>query len=186
MKQNILFVLCSVILLTVGSCKKGDIGPQGTTGPQGPAGPQGAIGTANVIYSDWFTPAVYTKDTIFGIWGFNYNQAATAITQQVLDSGAVLTFGKLHGYNPGIWPAGQVAQLPVNLTYIVGSTMTDTWSALATVGNLKIRFVNDLNFYNSISTSHQFRFIVVPSGIPGARMEQLTYQEICKKYSIPE
>ena len=71
-----LFVAVPVILLF--SCKKGDTGPAGPTG------------NANVIYSDWFTPTTYVKDTVFGIWGFRYDKAATNITQQVLDSGTVI------------------------------------------------------------------------------------------------
>src|SRR5690606_21359318 len=40
-------------------CKKegdpGPAGPQGATGEPGPAGPKGDPGTANVLYSDWFS-----------------------------------------------------------------------------------------------------------------------------------
>jgi hypothetical protein len=176
MKRNMFVSVIVVFLLSalIVSCKKGD------TGATGPAG------TANVIYSDWFTPSAYTKDTIFGIWGLNYNKAATSFTQQVLDSGTVLTFGRLSGYNPIIWPTGQVAQLPISLTYISGSTVTDTWSALATVGNLRIRFVNDHNIYNSISNAHSFRYIIIPGGKSGGRMMPQSYSEICKQYNIPE
>ena len=175
MKHYVIMALCSfTLLLAVTSCKKGDVGPQG------PAG------TANVMYSAWFTPNAYTKDTVFGIWGFNYNKAASSITQQVIDSGTVLTFGKLLGYNTLVWPATQIAQLPINLTYVQGSTMTDTWSALATPGNLRIRFVNDHNFYTGISNLHQFRYIIIPGGQPGARLAQLSYEEVCRMYNIPE
>ena len=181
MKFRFSLLICSMVsLLLVTSCKKGDTGPAGETGPAGP------VGTPNVIYSDWFTPDLYTKDTIFGIWGFNYNKTAASLTQTVLDSGAVLTFGKLEGYNPLVWPTGQVGQLPISLTYVQGSTMTDNLSASATVGNLKIRFTNNLNFYSGISNLHKFRFIVIPGGKSGARFQSLTYSEICQKYNIPE
>jgi len=56
------------------SCKKGDTGP---------------AGTANVIFSDWFTAAPWTKDTVFDVYGFNYTQDAPAITRNVLDSGTM-------------------------------------------------------------------------------------------------
>ena len=170
-----LFAVCVMAIVT--SCKKGDTGP---------AGPQGPVGSANVIYSSWFTPGAYTKDTVFGIYGFNYIKAAAEITQPILDSGTVLTFGKLLGYNPLVWPSTQVGQLPINLTYQQGSTMTDTWTALATPGNLRIRFVNDHNFYPAISNAHQFRYIIIPGGKPGARQAQLSYSEICRMYNIPE
>lgn len=170
MKHNKYLVICALLFsLIAASCKKGD------------------PGTANVTYSAWFTPEKYTKDTVFGIWGFNYNKAAPAITQQILDSAAVLTFGKLEGYNPPAWSAGQVAQLPVTLTYKLGTTPTyDTWTALATVGNLKIRFVNDQNYYNGISVAHKFRYVIIPGAQKDARQRQLSYEEICRKYNIPE
>ena len=81
MQKNFLclvLVALSALLLTV-ACKKGDDGPPGT---------------ANVKFSEWFTPATYKKDTLFGIWGFSYNKEAKAITQNVLDSGTVLVFAK--------------------------------------------------------------------------------------------
>lgn len=156
--ENSLFFklgLFSLIILSHQSCKKGD------KGDQGPAG------TANVIYSEWFTPNPYVKDTVFGIWGFKYDKAVAEITQAILDSGAVLTYAKLSGYNPTVWPAQQVAPMPIQLTYISGSTMTDTWSALSTVGNLRIRFTNSANYYTSISNTHQFRYIIIPGGKKG-------------------
>jgi hypothetical protein len=175
MKKYFLLVFSvTTILLIAASCKKGD------TGPQGPKG------NANVMYSAWFTPATYKKDTVFGIWGFNYSQPVAAITQSILDSGTVLTFGKLLGYNPLVWPAGQVGQLPITITYMQGGLQNDTWSALATPGNLRIRFVNDHNIYTSIATMHQFRYIIIPGGTFTGRMRQLSYEELCRKYNIPE
>ncbi|MBS1662871.1 MAG: hypothetical protein JST68_17635 [Bacteroidetes bacterium] len=176
------------------SCKKGDTGPQGPTG------------NANVMYSDWFTPSAYTKDTVFGIWGFKYNQTATSITQQVLDSGTVITYAKLLGYNTLIWPTNQVGQLPISLTYVQGTTMTDTWSAKASVGSLQIRFVNDKNYWTSIATSHTFRYIIIPAnkkvsasvrqGALSGRSaqlddvannyQQMSYSDVCQKLGIPE
>ncbi len=142
------------LMVLITSCKKGD------TGPTGPAG------TANVIYSDWFTPAAYKKDTIFGSYGFNYDKADPAITQKIIDSGTVITYGKLDGYNPIIWPAAQVSALPIVLTYLSGSNANiDTWSALVTPGNLRIRLVSSLNAYGSISNAHLFRYVIIPGGV---------------------
>lgn len=182
------------------SCKKGDTGPAG------------AAGTANVIYSNWFTPGMYTKDTVFGIYQFYFNDTASRITQKLLDSGVVITFGKLDGYNPSVWPANQVAAMPITITYLQGSTIyNDTWSALATPGNLRIQFVDDQNFYNSISNAHQFRYVIIPGGVstanasvrPGLQtgngvlpsasdidvvrknFQQMSYGEICQRLNIP-
>ncbi|MBO9566813.1 MAG: hypothetical protein J7621_28835 [Niastella sp.] len=176
MKQTFsLLILLCVLAISATQCKKGD------TGPQGPPG------TANVIYSEWFTPNPYIKDTIFGTWGFKYNKAAPLITQQILDSGSVLTFGKLLGYNPAVWPTNVVQQLPIQITYKQsGNTNTDTWSARVSPGNVQIRFVNDFNEYNVIATQHQFRYIIIPGGAKGVRMARRSYEEICKEYGIPE
>lgn len=211
-----------LLLFFIISCQKGDPGPAGAAGPAGPAGsagstgatgPQGPAGSANVIYSQWFTPPAWIKDTIFGEYGFNYTKATTDITQPVVDSGVVLTFGKLNGYTSLIWPTAQVALLPITLTYrLSGTIYNDTWSALATAGNLKIRFVDDQNYYNGISNAHQFRYVVIPGGVkstvasvkPGIyysngrqldgaavndvirNHQQLSYSQICQRLGIPE
>lgn len=167
-------IMAFVVIAVFTSCKKGDTGPQGQPG------------TANVIYSQWFTPSPWKKDTVFSVFGFNYSKAAPEITQQVLDSGTVITFGKLLGYNPIVWPTTQVSQLPINLTYQQGTIMTDTWSAYATPGNLRIRFVNDKNYYSTIATGHQFRYIIIPGGEAAGRGRALTYEEVCRKYKVPE
>ena len=174
MKRNLLMMAFVASLFLLISCKKGDDGVPGKPG------------TANVRYSEWFTPNPYKKDTLFGVYGFSYLKDAPGITQQVLDSGMVVTFAKLKGYNPLIWPAEQVGQLPISLTYQQGSIMTDTWSATVTAGSIKIRFVNDKNYYASIASTHQFRYIIVPGGLAGGRSRPLTYSELCAKYDIPE
>ena len=170
----------SLILMVVFvcSCKKGD------TGPKGPAG------TANVIYSEWFIPSSYTMTTIFGIKNFDHPRQAPAITQAIIDSGMVLTFGKLSGYNSQVWPAGQIAQLPVSITYMQGNTTTDTWSAFDSVGKLRINFVNNLNIYNSISTQHSFRYIIVPGGFKASNgrridLHSMSYNEVCDLLKVP-
>jgi hypothetical protein len=153
-----------IVLIT--SCQKGNTGPAGPAGAAGPTGATGATGTANVIYSDWFTPATYMKDTVFGIWGFNYDKADAGITQKIIDSGTVITYGKLDGYITSVWPTAQVAALPIIITYLDGSSANiDTWSALITPGNLRIRLVSSLNAYGSISNAHKFRYIIIPGGV---------------------
>jgi hypothetical protein len=192
-------------LFIIACSKQGDTGP---AGPAGAPGPQGPVGSPNVIYSAWFTPSAYVKDTIFGIYGFSYTKATTDITQKTLDSGLVIVYAKLLGYNALVWPTTQVGQLPISLTYVQGVTMTDTWTALTTAGNLKIRFVNDKNYYPSIAVMHQFRYLVIPGGVkstvasikPGlktgkgsqaeidevaANYKQMTYEQVCQKLNIP-
>lgn len=187
-------LILAAVMLMFQKCKKGDTGP---------------AGTANVLFSDWYTPTTYIKDTIFGIWNFTHNREVPELTSSIIDSGTVITFGKLLGYNPAVWPTSQVAALPVQLTYNSGGTTTDTWSALVTPGNLTIRFVNDKNTYNIIANAHQFRYIIIPGGNKIARSSPLVqqliadqtgtsmrrssdvystanYKELCRLLSIPD
>lgn len=170
--NNLLFVLAAAALLLSSCGKDGAVGPQGPIGPTGATGPAGstgatgatgAKGTANVIYSNWVTPATYTKDTVFTTWHLYTDIAAAGITQDVLDKGTVIVYGKLGGYTASVWPTNQVSALPILLTYQEGATTyTDTWSSLATVGNVRIDFVDDNNLYNAISNAHQFRYVIIP------------------------
>jgi hypothetical protein len=173
-RHRLLIAGIAAIVIIITSCKKGDMGPQGPKG------------NANVIYSNWFTPATYKKDTLFGIWGFNHTIAVPDITQSILDSGSVLTFAKMHGYNPAVWPTGTVGQLPITINYMQGGLQVDTWQAYATPGNWRVRFTNDHNIYTTIANQHQFRYIIIPGGTLAGRTSQLSYEEICRMYNIPE
>jgi len=196
-KINYLLLLTAVGMLFLASCgKDGAVGPQGPIGATGPIGPTGATGpagtngtngangatgatgpagTANVMYSAWTTPSAWTETTVFGTIHLTYDIPAAAITQAILDQGTVVVYGKLNGYISSVWPTNQVSTLPIILTYQLGSTTyTDTWSALTTLGNVTIDFVDNLNYYSTISTAHSFRYII----IPGAVLTAVTRQHI--------
>jgi len=186
-KENYLLLLpIAFMLLVMTSCgKDGAVGPTGASGVAGATGPQGvagtngtngaagatgatgATGTANVIYSDWITPSTYTKDTVFSTYHFFADIPASKITQSILDNGTVLVFGKLDGYTTTIWPTAQVSALPITITYqLGGSTIySDFWSSLVTLGNIRIDFVDNQNYYSSISNLHQFRYVIIPGGV---------------------
>jgi hypothetical protein len=141
-------------------------GPKTASGWGVPITLQGPAGSANVEYTPWFTPSSYTKDTIFGSYGFYADEAVPAITQAIADNGTVLTYGKLDGYTTSIWPTNQVALMPITITYMDGSSANlDTWSALITPGNVRIELISSANAYNVISNLHQFRCIVIPGGV---------------------
>jgi len=173
MKKIHLLSLLAITLFTVSSCsKEGPVGPAGSTGAQGAtgatgiAGPAGAAGTANVIYSDWITPATYTKTTVFGTTTFTYNITEPKITQDILDKGTVVVFGKLNGYTPTIWPTDQVSIMPIVINYLQGTTPEiDTWSGLYSLGVVQISLKNNNNVYGGISNVHSFRYIIIPGGV---------------------
>jgi len=174
-KINYLFAFIASALIFTSCGKDGAVGPQGPAGPTGPtgttgttgvAGPTGATGTANVIYSDWTTPATYTKTTVFGTTHFTAAIPASKITQAILDNGTVIVYGKLDGYVSTIWPTAQVSALPIEITYMIGTTQNiDSWSALCTVGNVNIDLASSANAYGSISNAHQFRYVIIPGGV---------------------
>jgi hypothetical protein len=162
--------------MMMNSCKKGDTGP---------------AGTANVIFSDWFTATPWTKDTVFDVYGFNYSKSAPDITQNVLDSGTVIVYGKLKGYNTLIWPTNNVGQLPIVINYKFSSggiTYTDTWSAFLSAGQVKIRFVNDQDYYGSIANTHQFRYVIIPGAkkATASNYAHMSYEEVCQELKIPQ
>ena len=177
---NLIFMFFAV--LAVFSCR----------GEDGEKGEQGPPGSANVIYSDWFTATSYTSSTVFGITNLTYVKDAPQITQDILDKGVVLVYGNLSGYVSTVWPVGQVSQLPIALTYVQsGQTMTDTWSAIQTVGKMTIKFVNDKNLYTStgLATTHKFRYIIIiPGGQPIGKSSidysKMSYEEVCERFNI--
>lgn len=115
------------------------------------------------IYSDWFTPPSYSTATIFSQKHFYHNQPVPRIDEAILRNGVVLVYGKLEGYTNTIWPAGQVAPLPLSLNWSAGAnSLIDLWSVFITVGNIKIDLVNSGNYYGSIPPKHSFRYIIIP------------------------
>lgn len=201
-KTNYLLLLAiAFMVLIASSCgKNGNPGPQGPIGATGPTGatgaagvsgatgPTGATGTANVLYSDWFTPSSYTQTTVFGTIHFDADKAAAGITQAILDNGTVLVYGKLDGYNPVIWPTAQVSTLPIEITYMSGTTQNiDSWSALVTLGNVRIDLASSSNAYGSISNAHQFRYVIIPGGVHTlAHINIKNYAEVKQVLHLPD
>ena len=191
----LLLLAIAFMVLVASSCgKNGNPGPQGPIGPTGPTGATGtngatgATGTTNVIYSNWTTPSAYVKDTVFGTYHFYANITATKITQAILDNGTVLVYGKLDGYVTSIWPTNQVAQLPIEVTYMYGSVQNiDTWSALATLGNIQIDLASSANAYGSISNAHQFRYVIIPGGVLTlAHINIKNYADVKQALHLPD
>jgi hypothetical protein len=142
-------------------------------------GPKGDPGTANVIYSDWFTPAAYVKTTVFSTSTFTFDVAEPKITQDILDKGVVVVYGKLNGYNPVIWPTNQVAPLPIVINYLSGTTPEiDTWSGLYSLGNVQISMKNNTNAYSNISNAHSYRYVIIPGGVHIAAVKLKNYNEL--------
>lgn len=151
-------------------------------------GPQGPPGTANVIYSDWYTPSSFSKTTVFGTFHFSASIPAPSITQDVIDKGTVIVYGKLAGYNALIWPAGQISAMPIVINYLQSNTpQVDTWSALVSLGNLQIDMTNDNNIYSSISNTHSFRYIIIPGAVHTINVANFrNYNQVKQAFHLPD
>ena len=113
--KNVTKILCAIAFVIAVSCAK-----DGATGP---------AGNANVMYSDWFSPAAWTASGVNET--FFFDKAEAKITQSILDSSLVLAFVQL------VSDGSNVRPLPAN-------TGTSTfWNFHLTVGN--IRFTTNFN-----------------------------------------
>jgi len=96
------YILSVALVVAIASCdKEGPAGPAGQTGPAGPAGPAGSQGpagqpgTANVIYSDWDTTAIWnpiidttTSDTV----GYFADFDVQALDTNILNRGEIKVY----------------------------------------------------------------------------------------------
>jgi hypothetical protein len=153
-------ILSALLLVFLMSCSK-----DGETGPQGPPG---IDGNANVLYSEWFESGTWAGSA----GNYNFNKAATAITQSVLDQGVVLAYCKLTADGSNVRP------LPAT------TSSTTFWNFILTVGN--INFTSTLGSAPSID--NEFRYIIIPA-TTALRLQkpvtEMTYNEVCAFYNIP-
>ena len=176
------WLLLCVALVAFG-CAKGDTGP---------TGPKGATGSANVIYSDWYSPATWDAATEFGIAQRTYTMTATSLTQEIIDEGVVMVFMRFAGLNPAI------IQLPVVLADVGLS-----FSFRAAAGSIKVVYYSPAATSTTpgvIPSTNQVRYVLIPGGAVAASMQagglsyereiaglkSMSYSEVCRTYNIPE
>jgi hypothetical protein len=123
---SILFVVCSMAII---SCSKGTAGP---AGPQGPPGP------GNVQHTAWITlSTAYVGKDSNGDSVFQQAVTAASITQTILDSGLVLSYI--------LQPDGSIVEVSdlsifLDVSYSVGTiTLTSFGVDLST--NYSFRYV---------------------------------------------
>ena len=215
-KLNIVFtLLLSVILLTTSCAKDGDVGPagdRGATGPQGPqgetgndgtngtngsngadgadgeTGAQGPPGTANVIYSKWFSDTTFspgwedstvveTSEVIM-----RAIKRAPSVTSGILDSGIVFSYVRHQSLiSPQLLPYTtydfqiNFAPFDCGLLYYVNNYANPVGAGASGV---------------SPTPDFEYRYIVIPGGVlaAGRKMDPRTmsYSEVCRTYNIPQ
>lgn len=182
-----LFTLAFTVVLFTACSKDGEKGDIGETGPAGPAGPPG---TANIIYSDWFSPTAWTGT---GTQFSNFVKAAPGITDAIRTNGTILAFAQFVSDGTNIRP------LPA--TTINGAFLTH-WSFFSNaVGSLTFTCFGENGSVMTPSTSNKYRYIIIPGGVLGGRMmpdatgngigysdqelKAMTYEQLITKLNIP-
>lgn len=152
-------------------------------GDDGAVGPKGKDGNANVIYSKWMVAKNFT-DSVSDNTNVKVGHiSAPLITDSVLNNGVVIVY-----MNYGAGPF----QLPY--TSFAGGKAS-TISFWIKPGKLMpYRFTHDNSNSVSLSTSLQYRYIIVPANMNAdsvaasgriAAKDYPDYEELCKAYGIP-
>lgn len=176
-KSFVKTVSCILLLsLLVSACKKGDTGPAGATGPAGPAGPKGS---PNVIYSAWVTASTFRDSSIDGSASKVATVAAPQLADTILSRGTIMVY---FTFGSGIFP------LPY--TSNAGGKIS-TISFIPGLNKIFItRFTHDNSNSVALSTALQYRYIIIPGGIGGRRINidytTMSYREVCGILGIPE
>ncbi|HZK63695.1 MAG TPA: hypothetical protein VFC34_06090 [Puia sp.] len=163
-----IFLMASVIILGMLSCKKGDVGP---AGPAGPAGAAGAPGPDSILTSSWI-PVSMTDTSINSNPYFIQEIPAQAITQRILDNGIVLGYLQYLDANNGtnIFNASEA----LNLTYSVGNV--ELLSGTDWTGVFDFRYVivpGTLTVGNSIVSGPA-------KGLTKAELQKMNYMDVQK------
>ena len=148
------------LCLTLTSCvKDGEDGQDGAIGPQGTVGTNGANGTdgnANVIASEW------TNLNFPSSWDTNdearFTLSDTNITQDVIDTYALLSYVKLSGSETS---ASSIPFISLAKQYEIHDSMS--------VGEyVAFAIVNNIIAQPTPPTNHQVRYVLIaPSSLSG-------------------
>ncbi|CAN5406135.1 hypothetical protein BH23BAC1_BH23BAC1_29640 [soil metagenome] len=77
--------------------------------------------------------------------------------------------------------------MPFLVIYSPTTTEADQWSFKATEGNIRIVMENNKNTYTSISSTHVFRYILIPGAV-NARLsiDYSDYNSMLLAFKIPD
>ena len=171
-------VMTLAIIMTACSPEDGEdgaVGPAGPQGQQGPPGPQGdqgepgEDGNANVIASDWIPEEfsdVATTVTSFDVMD-------TTIDQSILDSGVVLSYGRL---------TSSVIEIPF--------TFSNRTYYIALFADGRIRFIGRSvdGAAETFGDLTDVRYVIIPSSTssknPGVDFTKMTYHEVMDHFGL--
>ena len=178
-------LLVSMLMLSIALLVVGCAGEDGARGPAGPAG------TANVIYSEWFLTDPWVEEPFYGAIERTFTMTAPALTQEIIDTGAVLVYMRFAGINPAI------TQLPVVL-----EDVDYRFQYRPQAGSIKIAYYSTTSPGTappSIPSANVARYVLIPGGVldeaavsRGVSRSRLidslgamTYEEACGLFDIP-
>lgn len=148
----------------------GEDGADGADGQNGTDGTQGETGTANVIYSEWFTntfpEAPIADDNAFSVVN------VPELTEEIKNSGLILVYARrLSGPD-----SFSVRQLPIIIFEPVNEHYYFDYNS--TNNNLVIRLrTTDGTNINSF-VYKEYRYVIVPGGIPAGGKSSLDYSKM--------
>lgn len=166
MKNRTIFLMIALTTFLFSACSE-----------DGPAGPPGEDGlNATVYFSEWFSPSSWSGES--GDWYFN--ASAPDLNQDIVEGGVILAYVSLAN---DIYEAA-VRPLPA---YAVGAN----WDFLIPDYEI-IEFTCDME-QQPLTSANQFRFVAIPGTIPALKsasykneLRNMSYQEVCKLFGIPE
>jgi hypothetical protein len=180
---KVLLVAITIFSISmISSCSK-----DGEAGAPGKDGTNGQTGTANVIYSNWINQNWNSLNDDF-IKSMNINEPK--ITTQVLNTGLVIGFFRFSDQTTTytLPYVNQGSGVNIKREYIYSSGLISFYA---------FRFNNsipmqELNLNGTATSIPQFRYILIPGGVSttGRKAQpdykNMSYEEICKKFNIPE
>lgn len=201
-KQFLIVVLISSLFV---ACSKED-GEDGAVGPQGPQGEQGIqgeagedgedgedgeqgekgdTGTANVIYSEWLDSPIVDADDNIESPTANGDIDAASLSQEIVDQGTVLVFGKVEA-NDNVYTLPFIGNQGVSYYY---------YYKLETI-NIRLATVDGSDIGSPLFS--QYRYVLIPGGVEASNgiggitgksstnYSNMSYEEIVAQFNIPE
>ena len=174
MKSHAYLIGLFTILLFNGCKKEGPIGPAGPQGSQGipgetgATGATGAQGNANVV-----SGTVTITNWIFSSPSYYADISYPAITQEIVDKGAVLVYVSNGG--------GGYSQLPV--TVYPNTTYSKSFECVHALGALRI-YVTDSDHITVNPGTQTFKIVVIGSGMKIKHLDYTDFELVKKAYGI--
>ncbi|WP_109438212.1 hypothetical protein [Aquimarina sp. AU119] len=195
-KKLVRLLMVLMVSISIFSCSDGEDGVDGINGVDGTdgvdgqdgldglQGEQGDTGTANVIYSEWMNPGF--PPNVVGNDEVESTIAAPQITEEIINSGTILVFGRYSGFGSRIY------QLPA----LIGQKFHQF--RLNPAGgefDLRINTLDgsDIGLNNSLTS---VRYVIIPGGVtidPASSASKsakdyssMSYEEIKAQFNIPE